>query len=154
MNDRDNPSSSDDISRAQELASRYRCEFVDLHAFKLQLDIVGRVPAHLMFRYNFVPLEEAADGRLAIAIADPSQLMMIDEISLLLGRLLIIRVSSLAQINEILQGGIDPLQLERSDQPPDGPLSPGAPEAPIFAPKRPRPNLRSGAAGAIPEKEQ
>jgi hypothetical protein len=40
---------------------------------------------HLMFRYKFVPLEETADGKLAIAIADPSQLMMIDEISLLLG---------------------------------------------------------------------
>ncbi len=37
-----------------------------------------------MFRYNFVPLEETPDGKLAIAIGRPSQLMMIDEISLLL----------------------------------------------------------------------
>ena len=39
-----------------------------------------------MFRYNFIPLEETRDGKLAIAIADPSQLMMIDEISLLLSK--------------------------------------------------------------------
>jgi hypothetical protein len=37
-----------------------------------------------MFRYNFVPLEEMQDGRIAIAVADPSQLLMFDEISLLL----------------------------------------------------------------------
>jgi type IV pilus assembly protein PilB len=56
-----------------------------------------------MFRYNFVPLEETEDGRLAIAIADPSQLMMIDEISLLLGQRIITKVSTLAQITEILK---------------------------------------------------
>ena len=56
-----------------------------------------------MFRYNFVPLEETADGRLAIAIADPSQLMMIDEISLLLGKRIVTKVATLAQITEILK---------------------------------------------------
>ena len=56
-----------------------------------------------MFRYNFVPLEETPDGRLAIAIADPSQLMMIDEISLLLSKRVITKVSTLAQITEILK---------------------------------------------------
>ena len=56
-----------------------------------------------MFRYNFVPLEETADGRLAIAIADPSQLMMIDEISLLLGKRIITKVATLKQISDILK---------------------------------------------------
>jgi len=48
-----------------------------------------------MFRYKFVPLDETPDGRLAIAIADPSQLMMIDEISLLLGKRILTKVSTL-----------------------------------------------------------
>ena len=52
-----------------------------------------------MFRYNFVPLEETADGKLAIAIADPSQLMMIDEISLLLQKRIVTKVSTLKQIS-------------------------------------------------------
>ena len=56
-----------------------------------------------MFRYNFVPLEETPDGRLAIAIADPSQLMMIDEISLLLRKQVTAKVSTLAQITDILK---------------------------------------------------
>ncbi len=73
-----------ELEKAQDVARRYRCEFVDLHDFQLQHDLFKKIPVDLMFRYNFVPLEETPDGRLAIAIADPSQLMMIDEISLLL----------------------------------------------------------------------
>ena len=34
-----------------------------------------------MFRVNFIPLEELPDGRLAIALAEPGQLPMIDEIA-------------------------------------------------------------------------
>src|SRR5881628_2419241 len=94
---------ADDLERAQDVARRYRCEFVDLHNFQLQHDLFKKIPVDLMFRYNFVPLDETADGRLAIAIADPSQLMMIDEISLLLGKRIVTKVSTLAQISEILK---------------------------------------------------
>ncbi len=93
----------DDVARAQDIARRYRCEFVDLHNFQLHHELFKKIPVDLMFRYNFVPLEETEDGRLAIAIADPSQLMMIDEISLLLSKRILTKVSTLAQISEILK---------------------------------------------------
>jgi len=92
-----------ELEKAQDIARRYRCQFVDLHNFQLHHDLFKKIPVHLMFRYNFVPLEETEDGRLAIAIADPSQLMMIDEISLLLGKRIITKVSTLGQISEILK---------------------------------------------------
>jgi type IV pilus assembly protein PilB len=92
-----------DLEHAKDVARRYRCEFVDLHNFQLHHDLFTKISPHLMFRYNFVPLEETADGRLAIAIADPSQLMMIDEISLLLGKRIVTKVATLAQISEILK---------------------------------------------------
>jgi type IV pilus assembly protein PilB len=92
-----------EIDRAQDIARRYRCEFVDLNGFQLQHDLFKKVPVDLMFRYNFVPLEETRDGKLAIAIADPSQLMMIDEIGLLLGQRIITKVSTLKQISDILK---------------------------------------------------
>jgi type IV pilus assembly protein PilB len=92
-----------ELEKAQDIARRYRCEFVDLHDFQLQHDLFKTIPVHLMFRYNFIPLEETRDGRLAIAIADPSQLMMIDEISLLLSKRIVTKVSTLAQITEILK---------------------------------------------------
>jgi type IV pilus assembly protein PilB len=93
----------DELERARDIARRYRCEFIDLSDFQLHHDLFEKIPVHLMFRYNFVPLEETADGRLAIAIADPSQLMMIDEISLLLGKRIVTKVSTLKQITEILK---------------------------------------------------
>ena len=62
------------LASAQELASRYRCEFVDSRNVKLKSDILGRLPAHLMFRYSFLSPEEMRDGRLAIAVVDPGRL--------------------------------------------------------------------------------
>ena len=94
---------SGDLEKAQDIARRYRCEFIDLRNFQLHHDLFKTIPVHLMFRYSFIPLEETEDGRLAIAIADPSQLMMIDEISLLLSKRIITKVSTLAQISEILK---------------------------------------------------
>jgi type II secretory ATPase GspE/PulE/Tfp pilus assembly ATPase PilB-like protein len=93
----------DEQSRARELARRYRCEFVDLNDYKIHHELFKKVPVELMFRDNFVPLAELEDGRLAIAIADPSQLMMIDEISLLTGRRIVPKVATLSQITEILK---------------------------------------------------
>ena len=94
---------ADDQAKAQDIARRYRCEFVDLHNFQLHHDLFKKIPVDLMFRYHFVPLDETEDGRLSIAIADPSQLMMIDEISLLLGKRILTKVSTHAQIGEILK---------------------------------------------------
>jgi len=94
---------ANELERAQDTARRYRCEFVDLKEFQLQHDLFKKVPVDLMFRYNFIPLEETRDGKLAIAIADPSQLMMIDEISLLLGKRIVTKVSTLKQITDILK---------------------------------------------------
>src|SRR5215471_10835188 len=94
---------ADGMERARDVARRYRCEFVDLTDFQLHHDLFEKIPVHLMFRYNFVPLDETQDGRLAIAIADPSQLMMIDEISLLLGKRIVTKVSTLKQISDILK---------------------------------------------------
>src|SRR3954463_10475433 len=89
--------------RARDLARRYRTEFVDLKDHHMEHDLFRSVPVDLMFRYNFIPLELTPDGRLVIAIADPSQLMMIDEIGLLLGKRIVSKVATLSQIGEILK---------------------------------------------------
>jgi type IV pilus assembly protein PilB len=93
----------DEQAQAQDLARRYRCEFVDLKNFHIQHELFRKIKVDLMFRYNFVPLQETQDGRLVIAIADPSQLMMIDEISLNLGRRIVIKVATLTQIADVLK---------------------------------------------------
>jgi type IV pilus assembly protein PilB len=93
---------ADEEARARDLAQRYRCEFLDLRNTHLQPDLFKKIPVDILFRYNFVPLEER-DGRLAVAIADPSQLMAIDEISILLGKRVLTKVATASQINDILK---------------------------------------------------
>jgi type IV pilus assembly protein PilB len=94
---------NDEQRRAHELAQRYRCEYIELKGFKIQHELFRKVPVELMFRYNFIPLQELEDGRLAIALSDPSQLMVIDEISLLLNRRVVPRVATLTEITDILK---------------------------------------------------
>ena len=52
------PSGSDERAQAEALARRYHAEFVDLKNFKIQHDLLRTVPVELMFRYNFVPIEQ------------------------------------------------------------------------------------------------
>lgn len=147
------PVPDSDLERARELALRYRCEVVNLHDFQFPSELLKKVPVNLMFRYNFVPLAEMQDGRIAIAAADPSQLMLFDEISLLLGKRIVVHVATLAQITKVLNRGDEgPSQI--ADGSPGGPaLGPSGPDAPVGAPLKPRPHLRSGAAKAVPEQD-
>src|SRR3984885_14544889 len=92
----------DEISRAQSLARRYHSEFVDLKNFRIEHELFKSVPGDMMFRYNFVPLEQQ-EGRLVIAVSDPSKLMVLDEISGLLGQRLLVRVATVSQITDLLK---------------------------------------------------
>src|SRR6201985_3883097 len=96
------PIPADEVARAQALASRYRCEFVDLKNFRIQHELFRSVPVDMMFRYNFVPLEQLED-RLVIAVSDQSPLMMLDEIASLLGQRIVARVATLSQITDLLK---------------------------------------------------
>ncbi len=91
-----------ETERAQLMARRYHSEFIDLRDFKIQHELVKSVPVELMFRYNFIPLEQLPD-RLVIAVSDPSRLMVLDEISGLLGQRLLTRVATLSQITDLLK---------------------------------------------------
>ena len=71
---------ADEIAQAKAVASRYRCEFVDLREVRIDHDLFHSVPVDLMFRYNFVPIH-SANGHLDIALAHPRNLNLIDELS-------------------------------------------------------------------------
>ena len=76
---------TDDRPTARQLAERYRCEFVELKGMHLDLELFKSIQVDLMFRYNCVHLREE-DGCLVVAMADPSDLVAIDEMSALLAR--------------------------------------------------------------------
>src|SRR5262249_2328213 len=87
---------------AEELAARYHYELVDLKGVHLDLELFHSIQVDLMFRYNFVPLRTEGHA-LVVAMADPSDLVMIDEVSALLGRPLIIKVAPLGEIQDLLK---------------------------------------------------
>src|SRR5271169_2649826 len=93
------PAVTSDAERdlAKKLAERYRCAFVDLREQRIDPELFRSIPAELMFRYKFVPME-AHDNTLMVAMADPSQLHLTDELALLLGKKLQIKVATTSQI--------------------------------------------------------
>ncbi len=91
-----------EVAQARTLASRYRCEFVDLATAKIDHDLFRSIPVDLMFRYNFVPMH-AENGMLEIALSDPRNLSLIDELAILLNKKLRVRVATLSQIADLLK---------------------------------------------------
>ena len=92
----------DENEIARKLAQRYRCGFVDLSQQRIDPELFRTIPADLMFRYNFVPLE-VQSNTLSIAVADPSLVLLSDELPLLLGKKLAIKVATARQIGDILK---------------------------------------------------
>ncbi len=88
--------------RAKAVAERYYHEFVDLREVKIDHDLFHSIPVDLMFRYNFVPIQ-AHNGSLEIALADPRNLGLIDELAVLLGKKLRVKVATLSQIADLLK---------------------------------------------------
>src|SRR5213592_4146880 len=91
-----------DRAAAKQLAQRYRYEFVDLKGSHLDLELFHSIQVDLMFRYNFVPLRLEGNA-LVVAMADPSDLVVVDEVSALLGRPLVITVAPLSEIQDLLK---------------------------------------------------
>jgi type IV pilus assembly protein PilB len=88
--------------QARKLAERYRCGFIDLLEQRIDPELFRTIQADLMFRYNFVPLM-VQNNTLVIAVADPSQVLLSDELPLLLGKKLAIKVATPRQISDLLK---------------------------------------------------
>ncbi|HLV87922.1 MAG TPA: GspE/PulE family protein, partial [Candidatus Sulfotelmatobacter sp.] len=86
----------------RRLAERYRKGFIDLLEQRIDPELFRTIPADLMFRYNFVPLVQH-NNTLVIAVADPSQVLLSDELPLLLGKKLELKVATPRQISDLLK---------------------------------------------------
>ena len=70
-------------AQARAVAARYGYEFVDVATFAPDPEILQSVPVELMFRYNFLPYRREGE-RLVLVMADPTDIPVVDELSLLL----------------------------------------------------------------------
>jgi type IV pilus assembly protein PilB len=90
------------VARARHLAARYRLDFVDMDKFRIDAELFRSIPADLMLRYGFVPQRREGDS-LVIVVSDPSDLPMIDELTLLLNTSLRVTVGTSSAIEAILK---------------------------------------------------
>ena len=90
---------------AQALAEQFGMEYVDLKGFKMDdviLDIFPHiVPPDAIYRYHFVPLKPSGDF-LVLAVADPTDVIKLDELEFFLGRPLLFKLATESAIESVL----------------------------------------------------
>src|SRR4051812_24608365 len=84
------------------LAERLGLPYVDLTLFRVDADLFRSIPVEWMLRYGFVP-ESRTEKSMTIICADPTDVVKLDELELLVGGPLRLKVGSRSAINEILQ---------------------------------------------------
>jgi len=93
---------SEETAQARRLAERYRLEFLDMNEFRIDQELFRSIPADLMLRYGFVPSRREGKA-IVIVVSDPTDLPMIDELSVLLGTPIRVMVGSKSAIESILK---------------------------------------------------
>ncbi len=94
----------DETMVAQALAQQFGLSFIDLDSAKVDQTLFDSVPSDLLYRYHCVPVEQ--DGELlTLAIADPTDVLLLDELELVLDRPLRFAVAAGPAINKLLKGG-------------------------------------------------
>jgi type IV pilus assembly protein PilB len=91
-----------DVAKAQALAQRLGLPYEDLTNFRVDPELLRHIPIEVMLRYQFVPLGREGDV-VVVAMADPSDVLMVDEVELALGAPVEVRVAPKNRIAEILE---------------------------------------------------
>ena len=95
-------SREEDAEAARALAERLGLPYVDVSAFRVDPDLFRSIPVEWMLRYAFIP-ERRTEKTLTIVCADPTDVVRLDELELLTGLPLRLKVGSRGAITDILQ---------------------------------------------------
>lgn len=99
---------------ARELARRYRLPYIDLTSHQLDHDLLNSMPVNLMINNAFVPIKREIDA-LVIAISDPTNLDLIDELASKLKTKIRTVVATRAAIEHTLKRGENAAQRVLQD---------------------------------------
>src|SRR2546428_385330 len=91
-----------EAARAQRLAEQYGFTYVDLNHFQIDHQLFRDIPLELMIRYQFLP-ERRENGHISVVVGDPTDVLKLDELELLLGAPLKVKVASPASIRDKLE---------------------------------------------------
>ena len=93
-----------ELANAEKMASRYRLNFIELDKYPVDYALVQSLPVDLMLRNKFIPLKRE-NGHMIIAMADPSDLPLLDELKAQLRVQLKPAVATLSAIEAVLKKG-------------------------------------------------
>jgi type II secretory ATPase GspE/PulE/Tfp pilus assembly ATPase PilB-like protein len=96
------PKDEEDRKRAVELSERSGLPFDDLSEFRGDPELFRQIPVDVMIRYQFVPVERQGDV-VVVVMADPSNVLAVDEVELAIGSPVDVRVGPAGKIAEILE---------------------------------------------------
>ncbi|HEV2064971.1 MAG TPA: GspE/PulE family protein [Thermoanaerobaculia bacterium] len=95
-------SREDTEAQAAALAERLGLPYADAASFRIDPELFRSIPVEWMLRYVFVP-ESRTEKAMTIICADPTDVVRLDELELLLSVALKLKVGSRAAISDILQ---------------------------------------------------
>jgi type IV pilus assembly protein PilB len=95
-------SREEEEATAQALAERLGLPYVNVSAFRVDPDLFRSMPVEWMLRYTFIP-EKRTEKAMTVICSDPTDVVKLDELELLTGLPLKIKVGSRAGIADILQ---------------------------------------------------
>jgi type IV pilus assembly protein PilB len=96
------PEVRDELQQSLELAERLGLPFDPLDSFQVDPELFRNIPVEVMLRYQFLPLKLEGET-LHVVMADPSNVVSINEVELALARPLDLAVGPASRIAEILE---------------------------------------------------
>jgi type IV pilus assembly protein PilB len=87
---------------ARVVAERFGLDFVDLSLYDLDMGAVNLVSAETARRYQAVPVGFTDDGSLVLAMANPTNVLTIDDIGMMTGRRIRPAAASVEDLNLLL----------------------------------------------------
>jgi len=91
-----------DIAEAKKLAEDFDLPFDPLDEFHVDAELFRTIPVDVMLRYHFLP-QVLDDGVLTVVMADPTNVVDVNEIEMLLAMPLDVVVGPLSRIADILE---------------------------------------------------
>ncbi|MFZ2113156.1 MAG: ATPase, T2SS/T4P/T4SS family [Solirubrobacteraceae bacterium] len=95
---------------ARVVAERFGLEYIDLSVYELDMGAVNLIDMEAIRRYQAVPVGFLEDGTLMLAMADPTNVLTIDDIAMLTGRRVRSASASIEDLNILI------MRLSRVEQ--------------------------------------
>ena len=89
---------------ALALSEQFDLEYIDLRNFRMDEGLLNALPPDAIYRFRFVPLEISPNS-IVVAVSDPTDVIKLDELELLLNRQLQIRIASESAIAGVIKAG-------------------------------------------------